>query len=110
MHLLADEAAQVATVKDHWRRQYYDNGVWATPSAAQTYDRLSTLPPTAKAADVAAIIGNDSWVGYECFECGKRHPVALEIGQDDLERRALCLTCVDRMSLFVQGVREALKL
>lgn len=56
---------------------------------------------TATAADVAAIIGNESWTHLTCDECGKDADAVLTVGQEpDYESHtaSLCRSCVERAS------------
>lgn len=68
------ERGQVRTVAARWR-SVYGHGAWRKDSPKQLIqsklDALDTEASTG--ADVAAIIGNGSWVELpECHECGAK--------------------------------------
>lgn len=110
MRLLEHANAQVAFVAERWKRQYYRDGQWTNTYTGDSQAVYQKLVGAKTPADVAAAIGNDSWTGYTCHECGQRAEVAVRVGQDeDADRYAdLCLTCVDRVSLYLRGVKDAL--
>lgn len=111
MRLLPDERAEVPGVAARWKAQYYRplNDTWnhirsgpAEISGEVVYDQLRALPVDATAADVAAIIGNDGWVGEACTECQGRAIVL--VGEErDYESHTvfLCAACVTRVADLV---------
>jgi hypothetical protein len=103
MYLRTITPIEIQGVAERWKRQYPD-------SRDEIYAQLQALPSTATAADVAAIIGNDTWVGVSCSECGTRSQIA--VGLNTLEDNQgvvhVCLPCIEKLQIFVKGVREAL--
>jgi hypothetical protein len=98
---LLSEAEDVATVAERWKAQYLWKGKWGVYSgdSQKIYERLAALPSSAKAADVAAIIGNNTWIGESCSECGNKRAIIM-IGQEpDYESATvwLCRACVDAL-------------
>jgi len=99
------EAEQVATVAARWRSQYFDTRghCWAeirVGSTEEIYKQLLALPSSATAADVGAIIGNDSWIGRNCQECKERRIGVWEIGEpEDYESHTvhLCTDCIQNL-------------
>lgn len=100
---LENEREQVASVARRWKAQYFHGGKWSfTNSGASSgvYERLVALPSDATASDVAAIIGNDSWIGHRCDGCGKTSLDAWQIGDEpDYESHTvtLCRRCMDAL-------------
>lgn len=107
--LLADVSEQIAAVAGRWKRQYFVGGTWRTTrtgSSEHIYQGLVALPATATAADVAAIIGNSSWVGHQCNECGEGADVAFQLGQEpDYESHTVtvCAVCAKVYAEFIQA-------
>lgn len=83
----------IRTVAQRWMRQYPE-GVEADKRAIG--QKLAALnPETATPQEVAAIIGNTCWVGFNCDDCGKSAFVGLEVGDHDHGSTAkLCPDCV----------------
>lgn len=100
---LGDERAQIATVAERWKSQYYAEGKWGRTihgPAEDIYVGLAALAPDATAQDVKAIIGNSSWIGYACNGCDAQPSVAWQIGDEpDYESHTvvLCPECMDRL-------------
>lgn len=87
----------IRDVPTRWRRQYPTGVVY--PSAPQKQQLLDALDlETATAAEVDAIIGNESWTRLpECQECGKENVETVEIGQPlEIESRTarVCADCL----------------
>lgn len=107
---LLDERSEVMTVAERWKSQYCCKGTWHDPfecDAKDVYERLVALPASASAADVAAIIGNDSWIGESCTECGERAIVL--VGQEpDYESATayLCANCLQKLNELVFAARR----
>lgn len=88
------------TVAARWRRQYPEGCAHTvTGDPELVYQQLLQLDlEVATAADVAKIIGNDSWCGPKpCHECGTKVLATVEIGEseyctDPVEICAACLT------------------
>ena len=89
----------IRNVPAAWARQYCRNGVWAD-GRIETHLLLLTLDlETATPADVAAIIGNNSWVLLRCHECDEQVEVTRECGQpSDYESATadLCRECLGK--------------
>jgi hypothetical protein len=101
MEVLPTEREMIRTVADRWRRQYYNERTktWTTTrfdSGEAVYVQLRGLDPeSATSADVAAIIGNDTWCGHFCSECSEyRHP-AIELGYPD-SSATICAKCLGK--------------
>ena len=98
---LIDEVVEIRSVADRWRAQYFKGGKWNTTMSGGSeaiFRALAALPSTATRDDVTAIIGNDSWIGENCSECGK--PAVVMVGQEpDYESHTawLCALCVHRL-------------
>jgi len=99
---LLDERAEIASVADRWKKGYLrSDGSWGTlhkGSSQSVYEALAALPETASAADVARVIGNDSWIGEDCTECGA--PAVVLVGDEpDIESVTayLCASCVQKL-------------
>lgn len=91
------EREQVKTVAQRWRNaSRYIRASANRQAIQQALDALDV--ETATAADVAAIIGNNSWVApSECHECGAETWNAVECGQEpDYESctATLCENCL----------------
>lgn len=94
---LLNERNQVRTVLERWERQY---GTSDRPRAAHKPEVRAKLAEldleTATAADVAAAIGNDSWVKPQrCDECGAVTWNAVEIGEPADYESATATICGD---------------
>lgn len=104
--------SQIATVARRWQEQNnaITNG-WLTPEHERIYNRLLTLDTaTATPADVAAIIGNDTWITMrpQCSQCKKYAAALAEFDHygeyGDLEFCRLCATC---LQAALDGVKAA---
>lgn len=85
---LLTEREQIRSVAAEWKRQYPDG------SCDAVYKQLSGLDvETATADDVAAIIGNRSWVTeHECDQCGRRTWNIVMVGAEpDYESSTACM-------------------
>jgi hypothetical protein len=115
MYLRTVTPADIQGVSERWKRQYFKSDEWQSTShsdSEQIYNQLKALPPTATAADVRTIIGNDSWVGFLCRECSSlfnRHEIVIGLGDvsDADHDNNLCLPCIEKLAIFVKGVKEA---
>lgn len=90
---------QIREVAEKWKAQYFRRDKWQPMSSGGTkgiYDALRALnTETATAADVAAIIGNCSWVkDLECSECRKTFPVIVEVGDEPDYESCTAWMCV----------------
>ena len=99
---LITERTQVRDVAARWRGQYSPHGPYGHDRQKQAVAKaLAALDAeTATAADVAAIIGNDSWCGPStCNECGAVVDVAVQVGEEpyyESRTATLCFACVER--------------
>jgi len=99
MRLLPDEKEEIRGVAAKWKNQYPDTKL-------EIYQRLLTLSEHSTRADVAAIIGNDSWIGEDCTECRGRAVVL--VGQEpDYESHTvwLCAACVEKLGQLITLVK-----
>lgn len=104
----------IRAIATRWRRQYepftYDdkplfsvrNGYRQPIPKKAIAEKLDALDKeTATPADVAEIIGNESWTRLTCDECGKDTDSVLTVGQEpDYESHtaSLCRSCVEQAS------------
>jgi hypothetical protein len=99
--------SQILAVADRWRLQY-PKGVCNAEKEA-IWKKLRALDKaTATAADVAAIIGNNSWAcPTQCDECEESFDTVIEVGQEpDYESRTATL-CIDCLSTAVDTLRAS---
>ena len=103
----------IRTVAARWRQQYepFSHDI---PLCSVRNGHRQTIPKkeiaamldatdleTATPADIAAIIGNESWTRLTCDECGKDTDAVLTVGREpDYESRtvSLCRSCVEQAS------------
>lgn len=97
------ERTQVRDVAKRWRQQYTNS----KQDIAKKLDALDV--ETATSADVAAIIGDNSWCGLlKCDECEEKVAVAVMVGEEpDYESATatLCVACVKK-ALQLMGVER----
>jgi hypothetical protein len=91
----------IRSVAARWRGQYGDPTALGHDdrkmAAAAALDALD--PETATAAEVASIIGNDSWTSIRCDECGRRVDAAVRVGEEparDSSTAIVCRECLAR--------------
>lgn len=102
---LISQTHDINTVAARWRRQYPEGSVHTTSGDPElVYQQLLKLDhATATAADVAKIIGNDSWCGPKsCHECGTKVLATVELGQSD--------SCEDPLQFCASCLTHALRL
>jgi len=108
---LLTERVLIREVAQRWAAQYSE-AYWRKDKHKQEIGRkLKALDPeTATAADVTAIIGNDSWVRIDsCDECGAKHPaVAVELAEDQECSATVCLPCLTRATKLARAALGAL--
>jgi hypothetical protein len=109
VRLLPSEREQVSQVAARWKQSYYRGDVWQPchGGSQQIHDALAVLPETATAADVAAIIGNASWVGHHCRLCDRTKSEAYDIGQDrdyESDTVTICRECLQRLRDYIAGL------
>lgn len=106
MRFLPSEQEEAAGVAARWKAQYFRNGKWGQchgNDASGIYDKLAAMPAGATGADVAAITGNDLWIGESCSECRGRAVVL--VGQEpDYESHTvyLCASCVAKLARLLK--------
>lgn len=96
---LITERGQIRTVAKRWRKQYGEGTYGADKRNRNIVGELDALDvETATSADVAEIIGNNSWVCVEsCDECGKETWDCVQLGESpDYESRTVyvCGDCL----------------
>lgn len=84
-----------------WKRQYAKNGDWRGDEESKAiYEKLMALDrDTCSAADVDAIIGNDSWTTQLCYACSQYVPDAVVITRMEGEFR-ICVACCEKVALL----------
>lgn len=103
---LLSERNQVREVAERWKMQYGNTTQpeWKAKTAA-----LEDLDKeTATAADVAEIIGNDSWAcPQQCDECGARSWNVVQLGEEpDYESRTanVCFDCLAKAHQLAESM------
>jgi hypothetical protein len=94
---LLNERVLVREVAQRWEEQYADYDLSNAEEMHAIGRKLAALDgETATAADVAAIIGNDSWTRIDhCDECGETNPpVAVRLAEDTESSVDICLSCL----------------
>jgi hypothetical protein len=104
---LPSEREQISSIAERWRRQYpNDDQVLGAGCSHQTagaiHRRLLALSSSSTPADVAAIIGNASWIGIACTECRYEElesTAVVSVGSDDVDETVLylCVGCVSKL-------------
>lgn len=89
---LITEHGKIRGVAARWGEQYrYSTD--ADKLAIKT--RLLALPENATAADVFAVIGNDSWTRLTCDECKRDVKAVAQLGDEPDYESSTVLLCVD---------------
>ena len=90
--------SQIREVADLWNAQYPD-----LPSTGKHYIAIGKAlklldPETATAKDVAAIIGNTTWVcPTQCYECGYHFDRVIEFSSErECNTFHLCFVCITK--------------
>lgn len=115
--LVNESAGDMATVAARWKKQYLQpDGTWletVSGDSSLVHAKLAALTDTATPADVAAIIGNESWIGAICNECDAYSSPAIQIGAEpDYESATvtLCWKCGrDLFTRLMELLHEAPK-
>jgi len=98
----------IRTVAARWRQQY---SLGTEDRFERTYKRLCALDfETATAADVRAIIGNDSWTTMRCDGCDFTVNLAVSVGAEpDYESSTalLCESCLRRALAALEALRAS---
>lgn len=101
---------QIRTVAQRWKLQY-----WAFHSALQKLEieilqALESLDvEAATKEDVAAIIGNTSWIISECDECGGLFDALVEFSDVYVGEYApprICAGCLRKALALIEGGNE----
>ena len=92
---------------ERYTQQYSALGDSYTPSVGETVGstkaKLAALDlNTATAADIKAIIGNDTWTSLRCDECGQHSEVIITLGDGD-PLFDLCLKCARLLTKVIGG-------
>jgi len=89
--VLITERDQIRRVADRWGEQYGGND-WKDDEEKQSIHRklIALDKETCSAADVAAIIGNDSWSRLDCDNCDADVTAVVRMGDEpDYESRTI---------------------
>jgi hypothetical protein len=104
-----NERVLIREVAQRWAEQY-SGAHWRKDKETQDIVRkLKALDPeTATAADVAAIIGNDSWTRIDhCDECRVENlPEAVMLADDSSSSATVCLPCLRKAVKLARSERE----
>ena len=97
-----------------WRKQYeqYDNGNdrWMAPITlcdGKTFDPKAVyrelLVCSGTKDEIDAIIGNESWTGFQCDECDDYSIKVFQMGEPPNQYNTLmvCPTCAQRYAQFI---------
>ena len=104
---LLNERNQVRTVARRWHVQYGAGTYGSDNRGRMVGNELAALDAeTATAADVAEIVGHESWVGENtCHECGAETWDAVQVGQQpdyESSTATICRDCL-RAALRLLG-------
>lgn len=94
---LANEA------KDHWKMQYFKDGVWFDSNKEMIYNHLVILGNNPAPNLVDQAIGNSCWTHLGCSECNTDIGEAMLFGVVDYDSEYcyLCKDCVAKaLDLF----------
>lgn len=86
-------------VAEHWKKVYLYENEWsfiAIGSSEEIYNKLVALPKPVDPDEVDRIIGNPSWTGVTCDNCGKTASV-VTVGQEpdyDSSTANVCQECL----------------
>jgi hypothetical protein len=101
--------SQIRDVAARFSAQYRGNS--GNPAWRETIARLEHLDKeTATPEDVAAIIGNKSWVAYThtCNDCGKESEIVVMVGDEpdyDSHTAWICPSCLQKaLTLATQHI------
>jgi hypothetical protein len=109
--VLMTPRALAAGAAERWREQYLGpvGGRWIPqPEKKAIHEALVALGPSPEPADVARVIGNDSWTDPgACDGCGKKVTAAVRVGDEpdyESSTAALCRGCLrEALSLLPEG-------
>lgn len=92
-----------ANAAERWKKAYTRKGEWQegtlirTRTKEEIYNQLVALGPTPNPDDVDATIGNTSWTGCRCDECGHKFDAVIQVGEAPCYESStanLCRHCV----------------
>lgn len=104
---LLTERVLIREVAQRWAEQYADYRGRNRGDLQAIARKLAELDgETASAADVAAIIGNESWTRIDhCDECGETNPpAAVRLAEDTESSVDICLPCLRKAVRLARGV------
>ena len=105
---LMNERNQVRGVAKAWRAKYGASTLAHHVKIGKKLDRLND--EVASAADVASIIGNDSWAyQHRCSECGTGTWDAVQVGEEpdyESETAYVCVDCLRKALALIGGVGQ----
>lgn len=88
---------QIREIADRWATSYPPGHPYG-PDKNRVGERLAALDgETATAAEIEAIVGNASWVGLTCDDCGKHVEAIVQLGQEpdyDSSTANVCDDCI----------------
>ena len=87
----------ITSVVARWAAQYKDAPTDSKQGLVTT--ALQALPRTASAADVEAIIGNDSWTRRWCAGCNEYVFTAVQFHEED---SAVCKNCLKKALALIE--------
>lgn len=101
---------KVAGVPARWKEQYFDrNRAWSQTHSGNSEDIYNALIACnhLTADDVNRIIGNNSWTGESCDDCGKDgEEIMIQVGQEpdyESSTASLCRECVAKAALLINS-------
>ena len=80
--------------KDHWKMQYFKDGVWLDSNKEMIYNHLVMLGNNPAPNLVDQAIGNSSWTDLGCSECNTDVDEAVLFGVVDYDSE-YCYLCKD---------------
>lgn len=101
---------QIRTVAERWKKQYGPAHNAARKWHVDILHSLKSLDvETATNEDVAAIIGNTSWIISECDECGGLFDALVEFSDVYVGEYApprICAGCLRKALALIEGGNE----
>jgi hypothetical protein len=103
--------SEIRGVAERWRHQYFHGGEWSKTfhgSTQRIYDGLKALDvESATPEDVAAIIGNGSWVSLTCDNCKREQAAVIDVPTSDdfYGPASVCLDCIKPAVKELSGSR-----
>lgn len=95
---------RIANVADRWKAQYFGSQ-WMSVRMMDVWSKLKALPENATAAQVAAIVGNDTWTSIRCYECGQHVEVVIVLNEtEDYNTFAICEGCLNAAQILLHSL------